>query len=344
MDSVPAAYFARDYLAAHNQQLTAYSWSLQQFPEADESATINAICKHAGLDLVIVPGDKCWPLSNPDTWPLSPNTPVSNVVQRLKDCVYGAAAQNQCKVLLNAAAGDMLYPESLYWLVEALWDGQWRLFLIEFIKHLHDLGFSGVYTDHACRQIIKRIIGWQPRTQALPMWLTDSAKSLYHSRYDWPPEAVSHSRPDHYRSLLGMNLAGASTSVNYFCNPLGIELRDPYLDWDLVDFMLSIPSYRTYRRGSYKFIARNALKGIMLERVRVQSRQGILTSFIIYGLISKSRSWITQLLMSRDAQWPQYVDKRWLEAALAKAKPSETEVLVIWQCVAYEMWRNKYSR
>ena len=342
MDSVPAAYFARDYLASRKQQLTAYSWSLQLFPDADESATIEAICKHASLDLIMVPGDHCWPLSNPDHWPLSPNTPVSNGFQRLKDCVYIAAAQSQCKVLLNAAIGDLLYPESYYWLVEALWDGQWRLFLTEFYQHLHNLGFSGVYKDNACRQIIKRIIGWQPRAKKQPLWLTHRAKSLYRSCLDWPPEAATYTRPDHYRSMLGMRLAGAFTSVNYFTNPLGIEVRDPYLDWDLVDFMLSIPSYRCYRRGNYKLIARNALKGIMLERVRVQSRQGILTSFFMYGILSESRRWILKLLMSRDAEWSQYVEKGWIEHALEKRNPSEQEVLVIWQCVSYEMWRKKY--
>jgi asparagine synthase (glutamine-hydrolysing) len=342
MDSAPAAYFARDCLAARNQQITAYSWSLQQFPDADESTTIKAICKHAGLDLIMVPGDHCWPLSNPDDWPLSLNTPVSNAFQRLKDCVYVAAAQNQCKVLLNAATGDSLYPASGYWLVEALWDGQWRLFLTEFYQHLHELGFSGVYKDSACRHIVKRLVGWQPRSKKPPLWLSDSAKSLYGSCLDWPPEASTYGRPDHYRSMMGMNLAGVSTSVNYFTNPLGIELRDPYLDWDLAGFMLSIPSYRSYRRGNYKLIARNALKGIMLERVRVQSRQGILTAFFMYGILSKSRIWISKLLMSHNAEWPVYVDKSWLETALAKRNPSEKEVLVIWQCVCYEMWRKKY--
>jgi asparagine synthase (glutamine-hydrolysing) len=342
MDSVPAAYFARDYLASSNQQLTAYSWSLQQFPDADESATIEAICKHASLDLVMVPGDHCWPLSNPGHWPLSPNTPVSNAFQRLKDCVYVAAAQNQCKVLLNAAVGDLLYPGSSYWLVEALWDGQWRLFLTEFYQHLHHLGFSGVYKDNACRLIIKRIIGWQARAKKQPLWLTDEAKSIYRPCLDWPPEASTYPRPDHYCSMMGMNLAGMSTSVNYFTNPLGIELCDPYLDWDLADFMLSIPSYRCYRRGNCKLIARNALKGIMLERVRVQSKQGNLTSFYMYGIFSKSRSWISKLLMAHDAEWSRYVDKAWIEKALVKTNPSEIDVLVIWQCVSYEMWRKKY--
>jgi hypothetical protein len=315
---------------------------LQQFPEADESATIEAICQHAGLSLVMVPGDQCWPLSDPNRWPLSPNTPVSNMAQRLKDSVYFAASQDQCKVILNAATGDLLYPESLYWLVEALWDGQWRLFLSEFYQHLRQLGCSKIYRDSACRQIIKRIIGWQAKEKSVPEWLAKNAKSSYQSSAEWPPEAASFMRPNHYRSMLGMNLSGVSTTVNYFTNPLAIELRDPYLDWDLVDFMLSIPSYRSYRRGNFKFIARNALRGIMLERVRVQGRQGVLTAFLRYGLLVEARPWINKLLMASDVQWPQYVDKNWLEKALQKKDPTEIEILVIWQCVSYEMWRKKY--
>lgn len=342
MDSVPAAYFARDYLALSNRKLTAYSWSLQQFPGADESATIEAICQHASLSLAMVPGDKCWPLSDPDNWPLSPNTPVSNMAQRLKDCVYVAASQNQCKVILNAAAGDLLYPESVYWLVEALWDGQWRLFLTEFYQHLHKLGCSKLHKDGACRQIIKRIIGWQSKAKSPPLWLAEEAKSAYQVSAEWPPEAATFERSNQYRSLLGMNLSGVSTTVNYFTNPLSIELRDPYLDWDLVDFMLSIPTYRSYRCGNFKFIARNALRGIMLERVRLQSRQGVLTDFLRHGLFVESKPWIIKLLMASDTEWPQYVDKNWLEKALQKSYPAEIEVLVIWQCVSYEMWRKKY--
>ena len=342
LDSGSVAYCAADHLRSRDRSLTAYSWSLRHFPEADESTAIEALAANAGITLNLQPADDCWPLSELESWPLTINTPVSNAFQRLNERVHHTAAEAGCRVLLNAGTGDSLYPEPHYWLAEALFDRRWRLFLSELRLHLHYIGLTGLHRDRALRQIVKQASGWRPRPNKPPPWLTEQARRLYQPRELWPPEAHKAKRHDQYRTLLGLYLVNAVTSVNHFTNPLGIELRDPYLDWELVDFMLSIPAWQYFQQDRFKFIARNAMRGRMLESIRTQGRVGILTPFFEFGLFDRSRPLLRTLLLDPAAEWPRYVHKRWVSDALAQKRPDDHSGLLIWQCAAFELWRKKY--
>ena len=86
------------------------------------------------------------------------------------------------------------------------------------------------------------------------------------------------------------------------------------------------------------------MRGIMLESLRTQSRKGVLSEFFYYGVFKRSRHLLNRLLTAKEAEWPEYVDRRWLQTALAKEQPSETETMVIWQCVAFEMWRSRFRK
>ena len=344
MDSGSVAYLASDFLSSNDKSFTAYSWSLPGFPEDDETRTIRELADHAGLNLKLLNGDDCWPLSQPENWPLSPNTPLSNGYQRLKDRVYEHASNDECKVLLNAGTGDSLYPDAHYCLADLLADRQWPLFCAEFFSHFRQSGLLGMYRSASIRQIVKQAIAWKPRATQQGQWLTAKAANSPPNLQEWPPESNEFVRPRQYRDLLGMRCCGVSTLVDFFSSRYGIEIRDPYLDWDLMDFMLSIPSYQTHREGQTKFIARNAMKGIMLDSVRTQPRTGLLISIFYYGLFDRSREWLKGLLLAPNVDWPQYVDRTWLEKALLMENPGETEAMVIWQCVAYEMWRQKFIK
>ena len=103
--------------------------------------------------------------------------------------------------------------------------------------------------------------------------------------------------------------------------------------------MLSIPSYQHLRRGQTKLIARNAMKGIIPEEIRLRPRSGVLTPFFDYGVLQKERAFVQQILSAPEAEWPRYVRRQWLLDVLDKKAPLEMEKMVVWNCVSFELWR-----
>ena len=127
MDSGPVAALAANQCTEGSGSLTAYAWSLPEYPEADETEAIQASAQHIGCRLRLIPGAEEWPLRDPETWPLNPNTPSANPYRRLKHAVYRAASADGQTVLLNGAAGDDLYPHPGHLLSDLWRDAHLRL-------------------------------------------------------------------------------------------------------------------------------------------------------------------------------------------------------------------------
>lgn len=64
---------------------------------------------------------------------------------------------------------------------------------------------------------------------------------------------------------------------------VGIEYRYPLLDKDLLDFWFSIPIEYTYRRFETRILYKEALKGILTEKIRLktQKNEGVFMHFIL---------------------------------------------------------------
>ena len=54
----------------------------------------------------------------------------------------------------------------------------------------------------------------------------------------------------------------------------GLEVRSPYLDIDLVNFVRKIPAHYKYRYGQTKYILKKALKGIVLNDIIYRKKHG----------------------------------------------------------------------
>ena len=82
MDSGPLAALAQRRLSGEGRVLTAYSWSLPGYPNADESAEITVCARHVGCGLQLLPGSAEWPMRDLATWPVNPNSPLANCFRR----------------------------------------------------------------------------------------------------------------------------------------------------------------------------------------------------------------------------------------------------------------------
>jgi asparagine synthase (glutamine-hydrolysing) len=343
MDSGPAAALVQRRLSAEGRTLTAYSWSLPEYPSADETAEIAACADHIGCGLRLLPGADKWPFRDLQSWPVNPNSPFANAFRRVKLAVYRAAARDGCGVILNGASGDTLYPHPSHRLADAWRDGLRGFVLREIVRTAGLSGLIGLWHDPGLRGLGKHLLGGRGRTRSAPIWLTARARRLWkESSGPWPPESANHPRPDHYQAALDQWAADGLSEEVFFAGRCGIDRRDPFRDADLIDFLLSIPSYVCYRDGHTKWLARESMRGLLPESTRLRPRGGLLTEFFDAGYRRELPA-MKRLLMAPTVAWPVYVDHAWLMRALDAPEPSEKEKLLVWYCAAFELWQRALS-
>ena len=76
----------------------------------------------------------------------------------------------------------------------------------------------------------------------------------------------------------------------------GIELRNPYLDRRLVDFMLNIPGRYLFRDGTSRHLQRQALKGTLPESIRNRTSKANFTKLYEIGFREKETKKIHTLI------------------------------------------------
>jgi len=340
VDSSAIAAVAATTPEIRKQLGATYSWSLKQFPDADESPQISQLTSQLGLKNAMFAGDACWPPKTVEEWPLSPNTPVSNPFRVLKARLYAHASRDGCSMLLNGNAGDLLYPHPGYLMREA-WDGgQYGVAMEEFAKRVRRAGVGGL-PGIIRRRFFRPLLQRSSSPTIAPSHLTDFSLRHLDTATRWPPEVIGQPRSDHYEGLLGLDFARSVEAESYFINGHGLEWEEPYLNHDLVGFMLQIPAWQCYRHGQDKYVARQAMRGLLPESVRIQSRVGLLGEIFRKGFY-QSRPWIVEILQKSGAEWPRYVRREYIDSALDKATMSDSEMMHVWYCVSFEMWLDRY--
>ncbi len=134
-----------------------------------------------------------------------------------------------------------------------------------------------------------------------------------------------------------------SVSLEIFnANRAGIDLRHPYRDRRLVEFMLAAPAHQLYRRGRYKHVARVAATDFLPPEIPVRELPTLLTPLFYRGLRGRGARRTQELLGSPSAMWPRRVDRDWLSDVVRDGPRQEIDDLVWWQCAAFELWQIRH--
>ena len=119
----------------------------------------------------------------------------------------------------------------------------------------------------------------------------------------------------------------------------GIEARLPYRDRRLVELALALPAHQLYASGNYKVVARNAMKGLLPERVRACALNPPCWRPLFRKGLADKESAIARAVIDRpDALAHAFLDPAWLARArpgrdgLENRRPGR-----IWLCVAIEL-------
>jgi hypothetical protein len=75
----------------------------------------------------------------------------------------------------------------------------------------------------------------------------------------------------------------AMALVEYAAARAGLELRHPYMDRRIVEFVRTLPIRMIFRDGLTKWILRRAMHGILPEKIRVRRTNGITWQALHFG-------------------------------------------------------------
>ena len=122
------------------------------------------------------------------------------------------------------------------------------------------------------------------------------------------------------------------------------EFRYPYLDRDLVDFLLAIPRTQLVRPGRRRFMMRNAMKGIVPDAVLERKRKASVQRSPLIAFLLRHQT-LNELFSSPLVAEMDFVDLPLVHAALERVWSSNTtaEWPSLLRLINLEIWLRGYG-
>ncbi len=340
LDSTSLAVLASQQLKERNSHLRAYSWSFPNYSEADESKKIQALCDMHQIDLTLLNVERYMPFGRVDSVSFIPDVPFVNLYWEMISILYQTASNDGIDILFNGHYGDHLYasPDNLF--VDIVKDRKVKLFLSNMRGVLGHYGFMGALKySPSLRGFIKYLLPvYKSKKKSFhtPEWLSSDAKTLFEIYREKPIISLQNDY-----EIFSSALAKHTTSSGigrYFHERYGLERIEPYFDPELLNYTRRLPLYMVYHNGQTKYFAREAMRGLLPESIRMQPRVGVLNKIASDGFV-KNRESVRQRLLDEPEPWSSYVDKEWMENKLKKdATVLDKELLVIWMSLTFGPW------
>lgn len=317
--------------ATGRPDLRAFSWALPDTPEADESIWIGATCRHLEIASEVYAGRDDWPLARLGNWPVEDDGPPGNPYRWLQLQLFARAAAAGCDALVTGNFGDHLYPERADWLRSGIEDRGWRWALGQELRLLGGHGVAALWRDAGWRSLIRRAKGAR-KTWAAPAWMQPQwQQALLASHGSVPPSARADSDEAIQDAELGRR----------FHSMFGIDMVTPYRDPRSIAFAAALPAHYQFRNAQAKWLTREAMRERLPESVRIRPKAGSLVPYFRKGLAGASDQ-IKGLLDAPDARWRDYVQPSVLATA-RQYLAGESDLLLVWLCVSYELWWRAHS-
>lgn len=344
LDSTSVACLAAQMSAPVPVKTISFVFNDPSFQECDERVYMNAVREQWHIDSVQLPADTLWPYKDWDRWPQTFNRPDGNIFRWIKNLVYESAHDQGLGVLLTGEGGDHLYAAGLDWLTDMLLEGRLTASVQGIVQQIQRRGWDNLRVSRifqrTMRNLAKRalpaaLVKRLRATPVPPAWLTEFASDLWAPAPNRFPESLSR-----HENLLSLQTAAGITAEIPLANRHGIELRHPYRDRRLIEYIFSLPAYMLYRGGLYKHILRTAMKGILPEIIRTRPRPTALLPFYKAGM-EKENQTIQACIGDPNAAWNKFIRADWLASHLQINAPADqvgTESVIAWLSVSFESW------
>ncbi|HSS49622.1 MAG TPA: asparagine synthase-related protein [Thermoanaerobaculia bacterium] len=344
LDSTSVAALAQ---RAAGAKVHAYTYVFDRLAECDERVYSRAMTEELGLEVEAVAAEPLRQLESGAVLPLSPDTPFvgwrtcsAEIFRRM------VAAESQ--VLLTGHGGDGLLHGSSLIYAERLRRGDLSAVreVVHFARSRGDSvlrslyrHFGRPYFSTGVDQVLRRTLNEE--RESMPNWIQPAFARRVQPEGCFEELVASPARRAVRAGVLGTfsywrlanwhDRTGAS---------FGIEVRHPFLDRRLVEYVLALPGEQLFRLSGSKTLLRRSMSGILPERIRLRSGKTRFLPFLDFMLLERSAGEISELLREPRSADLGILDGKALRSAylsLVRGGPDEPRCAV-WLAITLEIW------
>jgi asparagine synthase (glutamine-hydrolysing) len=312
LDSCSVAALASDLYSKGDAraQPFALSYVFDQLLECDERQFSSQMSRDGSLDIDYVKLENHWLLGDREAYRPHLETPfmaweAGQAQLAAKARAFGA------RVVLTGQSGDGVASGSLDLLADQVRAGRVLVAAKSLFRESRLRGKSAALMAYQriLRPLVPEWVNWLPgvlngwRTgSGVPRWMAPSlAKRLKASARESDDVAyvrfTEAAKRQQYESAVRNNGAGWwGYLYDRSMGSHGIEARHPFLDRNLVEFVLALPAEVLYEEGRSKPLLRQSMSGLLPEEVRLRSSKTSFSRFTAFSLREKEGDYLMELL------------------------------------------------
>lgn len=335
-------------LAHAASEVTAYTFVFDRLAECDERAYSGAMTQELGLEVVPVEAERLWSLESRAPLPLSPDSPFFGWRTCFEEIHRGIAGRGGRVLLMGHGADDLLRGSTLVY-AERLRRGDLGVIgeVLRFARDRREQPLRPLYRylgrPNVPAGLDRRLSAALRKRQTAAPSLIRSDFLLRTQSERRPRQRVfaSPSRQEMYDNLVGTpwywrpaNWHERSAASS------GIEVRHPFLDRRLFEYVLAIPGEQVFRLGSTKNLLRRSMVGILPEKIRVRSDRTKFISFLDFLLLGRAAGEVQDLLRSPRSVALGILDEERLRSACRNLVAGGPRALkgAVWRAISLEIW------
>jgi asparagine synthase (glutamine-hydrolysing) len=346
LDSTSVAALAH---RAPGSSVRAYTFVFDRLAACDERTYSRAMTEELGLQVEPVEAELLWSLESRSALPQSPDTPFVGWHTCYREILRRMASRGSRVMLMGHGGDDLLRGSSLVY-AERLRQGDLPA-VREVARHARGRResvlralyrhFARPHLPSGIDQALRSALG--RRKDRLPAWIhPDFARRTRLAKGPRAPRRsfASPARHETYAHLVG--LPWYWRLANWHdrnAAAFGIEVRSPFLDRRLFEYVLAIPGEQLFRLDVTKGLLRRSMRGILPERIRSRQGKTRFTPFLDSVLRERAAGEITELLRSPRAVDLGIFDGDRLQSAyfdfLGGTDESRRD---LWYAITLEIW------
>ncbi len=361
LDSSSITCAARGLLP-EKEPISTFSLTFDTVPQSDEQEFIEAVLRAGEYDAHFVPGDKEGPLDVADEAMRVLGEPFTTPNLFMTVSLLQAAEQSGVDTALDGFLGDSVTGHGTTRLTELAVTGQWLTAARELQAVAQMLGpslktyqnlfrtyISGPLVAEPLRRAWKELrgkpVGDEDTRNVVQPGLLRSTNWEQRARAHGAVRTQSPVREEeaHRKEFQSGNLRLAVETAIRMGREFGVSVRFPFADEDLISFCLALPPQQKCRGGWTRRIAREALSGVLPEKIagrHGKTSLGPVFNRALFDLNGEKLRAIVHDQLERASAFLRPDVVRRLYQRSVDGEASQDEIAILWNAVLLARWMN----
>jgi len=332
-----------------------YSARFDDDPTMSEGHYIDMMLDHTGLSSQSVRPDPIEMIGESDRLHWHQEQPFSTPSMYLEWCVTRKARDTGTIVMLDGQGADELLAGYHYSFKDYQYDqlmrGRWVDLYSNTTKFNHRIQEeSGKYVDAQRRIDVRSIHSFNE----FPKMIFDAAsvyayRGVKHARNKLPglpnPAAINMFRYGMARGLLYDSMTSNLHSADSNGMAHSIETRFPFLDYNLVDWIISLPNQALIHDGWTKYILRRAMNSILPKPIQWRvDKVGFAAPQDVW-LRDKITDWAKDRLFDGPVTGCDFYDRRTIESLWSAHQSGQQDNSgILWRYISLNEWLTLFQK